>query len=90
MNKKKFLVLKPSSRVGFERPFKTASSVLKRIQNWTVSSMFNEIRRINRVLFQNVSKKKILVLKPSSRVGFERPFKTASSMLKKFKFGQCL
>ena len=31
------LVLNTSSRVGFEGPFKTASSELKKIQNWTVS-----------------------------------------------------
>ena len=37
VNKKKILVLNPSSRVGFERPFKTASSELKKNQNWTVS-----------------------------------------------------
>ena len=37
MNEKKILVLDPSSRVGFERPFKTASSKLKKYQNWTVS-----------------------------------------------------
>ena len=37
VNKKKILVLNPSSRVGFEGPFKTASSELKKIQNWKVS-----------------------------------------------------
>ena len=36
VNKRKILVLKPSLSVGFERPFKTASSVLKKNQNWTV------------------------------------------------------
>jgi len=43
-----------------------------------------------RALFQNVNKKKIIELNPSSRVGFEGSFKTASSELKKFKTGQCL
>ena len=37
MNEKKILVLDPSSRVGFEGSFKTASSQLKKYQNWTVS-----------------------------------------------------
>ena len=36
-NKKKILVLKPSSRVAFESPFKTALNVRKKNQNWTVS-----------------------------------------------------
>jgi len=49
-----------------------------------------QFAQINRALFRNVNKKKIFVLKPSSRVGLERPFKTASSLLKKFKTGQCL
>ena len=49
-----------------------------------------QFAQINRALFQNVNKKRILVLNPSSRVGFEWPFKTASSELKKFKTGQCL
>ena len=42
-----------------------------------------QFAQINRAQFQNVNKKKILVLNPSSRVGFEGPFKTASSELKK-------
>ena len=49
-----------------------------------------QFAQINRAQFQNVNKMKILVLNPSSRVGFERPFKTASSELRKFKTGQCL
>ena len=36
------------------------------------------------------NKKKILVLKPSSRVAFKSPFKTALNVRKKFKTGQCL
>ena len=44
-----------------------------------------QFAQINRALFQNVNKKKILVLNPSSRVGFEGPFKTASSELKNSK-----
>ena len=48
-----------------------------------------QFARINRALFQNVNKRKILVLKPSSRLGFERPFKTAANERKKFKKGQC-
>ena len=49
-----------------------------------------QFAQINRAQFQNVNKKKILVLNPSSRVGFEGLFKTASSELKKFQTGQCL
>ena len=44
--------------------------------------------QMNRALFQNVNNKKILMFKPSSRVGFEKPFKTASNVRNKFKTGQ--
>ena len=40
--------------------------------------------QINRALLQNGNENKILMLKPSSRVGFERPFKTASNVRTKF------
>ena len=49
-----------------------------------------QFAQINWALFQNVKKKKIRVRKLFSRVGFERPLKTASSELRKFKTGQCL
>ena len=39
---------------------------------------------------QKGNKKKTLVLKPSSRVAFKSPFKTALNVRKKFKTGQCL
>ena len=38
MNEKKILVLIPSPKVGFKRPFKTASSALK---NSKLNSVFN-------------------------------------------------
>ena len=45
---KKTLMLKSSSKEVFETSFKTASSVRKKIQNWTVSLMYycTEINRI--------------------------------------------
>ena len=45
----------------------------------------SQFAQINRALFENENKKKILILKPSSKVGFKRPFKTASNVLKKAK-----
>ena len=48
------LVLNTSSRVGFEGPFKTASSELKKIQNWTVSLTYQTFKNWEGIIFQKI------------------------------------